>query len=128
MDHVLGVPGPASSRRRSQRILLNAPVTIRGVHKNNQPFTEDTKTLAVNAHGALIVLSAHVVQGQVLVLKHVATGEEQEIKVVYIGKSQGGKSQVGVEFTKPAPSFWHVSFPPEDWSPRHPDARTRKSS
>ena len=23
-----------------------------------------------------------------------------------------------------APLFWRVAFPPEDWTPRHPDART----
>jgi hypothetical protein len=30
---------------------------------------------------------------------------------------------VGVEFPQPNPEFWGVSFPPEDWSPSHPDAK-----
>jgi hypothetical protein len=36
---------------------------------------------------------------------------------------RGGKAEVGLEFTVPRPAFWRVAFPPEDWSPKHPDAR-----
>jgi hypothetical protein len=31
---------------------------------------------------------------------------------------------VGVEFMLPNPIFWHVAFPPKDWTPRHPDAKS----
>jgi hypothetical protein len=33
--------------------------------------------------------------------------------------------QARVEFTLPNPMFWHVAFPPKDWTPRHPDAKSR---
>jgi len=33
--------------------------------------------------------------------------------------------KVGVEFLLPNPTFWHVAFPPRDWTPRHPDAKSR---
>jgi len=29
-----------------------------------------------------------------------------------------------VEFLLPNPTFWHVAFPPKDWTPRHPDAKS----
>jgi len=80
-------------------------------------FTEETKTLVVNAHGALITLAAKVSQGQQLQLKSVSNPEIQSCKVVYIGPTVQGQTQVGIEFIKPAPHFWHVAFPPENWTP-----------
>jgi hypothetical protein len=108
--------GPDSNRRRSQRVILSVPVTISGQNPKGQ-FTEDTKTLVVNAHGALITLVAKVLQGQQLELKSVTNPEPQSCKVVYIGPTVQGQTQVGIEFTKPAPHFWHVAFPPENWTP-----------
>jgi CHASE2 domain-containing sensor protein len=92
------------------------PVTVSGAAAKGK-FEESTKTLVVNAHGALITLAAKVSQGQQLELKSVTNPEMQVCKVVYIGPSVQGQTQVGVEFTKPAPHFWHVAFPPENWTP-----------
>ena len=100
--------GPDSNRRRSQRVILSVPVTVSGQGAKGQ-FTEDTKTLVVNAHGALLTLVVKVSQGQQLGLKSVSNPEPQTCKVV--------QTQVGIEFTKPAPHFWHVAFPPENWTP-----------
>jgi hypothetical protein len=60
-------------------------------------------------------------------LRNVKTEEEQECHVVFLGPVRSGKAEVGLEFTVPRPSFWRVAFPPEDWSPRHPDARAVSS-
>jgi hypothetical protein len=108
--------GPDSNRRRSQRVILSVPVSVSGQGAKGQ-FTEDTKTMVVNAHGALITLVGKVSQGQHLELKSVSNPEPQTCKVVYIGPTVQGQTQVGVEFTKPAPHFWHVAFPPENWTP-----------
>jgi hypothetical protein len=40
-------------RRRSMRVLLSVPIQVRGKNAQNQDFTEETRTLVVNAHGAL---------------------------------------------------------------------------
>jgi hypothetical protein len=108
--------GPDSNRRRSQRVILSVPVTVSGTGIKGK-FTEETKTLVVNAHGALITLAAKVSQGQLLELKSVSNPETQPCKVVYIGPTVQSQTQVGLEFTKPAPHFWHVAFPPENWTP-----------
>jgi hypothetical protein len=97
-------------------VILSVPVTVSGQNPKGQ-FTEDTKTLVVNAHGALITLVAKVLQGQQLELKSVTNPEPQSCKVVYIGPTVQGQTQVGIEFTKAAPHFWHVAFPPENWTP-----------
>ncbi|HZP34135.1 MAG TPA: PilZ domain-containing protein [Candidatus Acidoferrales bacterium] len=108
--------GPDANRRRSQRVILSVPVTVTGQGAKGQ-FTEETKTLVVNAHGALITLAAKVTQAQQLQLKSVSNPEIQDCKVVFIGPTVQGQTQIGVEFLKPAPHFWHVAFPPENWTP-----------
>jgi hypothetical protein len=108
--------GPDANRRRSQRVILSVPVSVSGTGPKGK-FTEETKTLVVNAHGALITLAAKVTQNQQLELKSASNPEPQSCKVVYIGPSVQGQTQVGVEFLKPAPHFWHVAFPPENWAP-----------
>ena len=92
------------------------PVTVSGENPKGK-FTEQTKTLVVNAHGALINLAAKVSQGQQLELKSATSEDKQLCKVVYVGPTMQGQTQVGIEFTKPVPHFWHVAFPPENWTP-----------
>lgn len=108
--------GPEANRRRSQRVILNVAITITGDGAKGK-FSEQTKTMVVNAHGALITLAARVAQGQALEVKSVTNPEPLACKVVYIGPTVQGQTQVGIEFTKPAPHFWHVAFPPENWTP-----------
>src|SRR5713226_1349524 len=102
-------------RRRSLRVLLTVPVILSGKTADGRNFEEETKTLVVNAHGALVLLANAVAQGQVLILTHNNTKEKLSCRVAYVGPTQGGKTQVGVEFMESAPGFWQVNFPPEDW-------------
>jgi len=111
------------TRRRSQRVLLQVPVLVRGTNAEGREFEEGTETLSISAHGALVKLQAKLVSGAKVIVKHEGTQEEQETKVIFMGTTRGGKTEVGLEFASPRPSFWRVAFPPEDWSPKHPDAR-----
>jgi hypothetical protein len=103
---------------------MQVGVRIRGLDAEGKEFTEETDTLAINAHGALILLSARVTSGGILRMMHQRTNEEQECHVVFLGPVRNGKAEVGLEFSDSRPAFWRVAFPPEDWSPRHPEART----
>jgi PilZ domain-containing protein len=108
--------GPASTRRRSQRVILSLPITVRTEDgPKDTSFEEEAQTLVVNVHGALIVLAGRVVKGQKLRLTNRATRAEQLCSVASVGPTSGGKAQVGLEFLKPSPDFWQISFPPEDW-------------
>ena len=117
----------SGARRRSQRVLMQVALRLRGVDAQGQNFEEFTETLAINAHGALVLLEARVTSGSVIQVRHNKTEEEQECHVVFLGPVRGGKAEVGLEFTVPRSSFWRVAFPPEDWSPKHPEARTVSS-
>jgi hypothetical protein len=102
-------------RRRSMRVLLSVPITVKGQTTANQEFDEETRTLVVNAHGALISLAARVAAAQEITVANKATQSTRECRVVYVGSEQAGKSQMGIEFVKPSPSFWQIDFPPDDW-------------
>lgn len=118
------VSGGAMPRRRSQRVLMQVSVRINGSDSLGNSFSEDAETLAVNAHGALILLNTRVTSGSTLKMLHKGTQEEQECHVVFLGPVRSGKSEIGLEFSGPRPGYWRVAFPPPDWSPRNAEART----
>ena len=114
----------AANRRRSQRVLMTIPVRVSGQSAVGLPFEEETHTRAISAHGGLILVSTQVNRGQRLTLSNVQTRAALECVVAHIDRHPGGHPQVGVEFMLPNPIFWHVAFPPKDWTPRHPDAKS----
>jgi hypothetical protein len=108
-------PSPSQdNRRRSARVLLSVPITL-SCETPPGIFTEKTQTLVVNAHGALVTLGAKVTAGQTLLIGS-GSSEPRSCRVVYVGPTAQGRTQLGVEFTEPAPNFWHITFPPDDWS------------
>ncbi len=115
----------SESKRRSQRLLLNVSLLVQGETPDRNSFREETSTLVINAHGALISLATTVAIGQELLLENQRSHRQQSCKVVFLGPPDNGKAQVGVEFTERAPQFWHIAFPPEDWTPSIPEARAR---
>ena len=114
----------AANRRRSQRVLMKIPVRVSGQAGAALFFEEDTHTLAISAHGALMLVAAPVYRGQRFTLSNVQTNAALECVVVHVDKVAGDQTQVGVEFMLPNPTFWRVAFPPKDWTPRHPDAKS----
>jgi hypothetical protein len=95
-----------SERRRSQRVLMDVPLVVRGETTDKRPFQEETFTIVVSAYGALVVLAAKVELGQRLVLVNLSTRDEQDCRVAFLGPPYAGLSQVGLEFPRPAADFW----------------------
>jgi hypothetical protein len=102
--------------RRSQRIELTVPVFVHRPPKEAPQFDERAQTLVVSAHGALMALTDKVAPGQTLLVQNIDSGEQQECHVVYIEKGPTGPTKVALEFTRPAPSFWRIAYPPADWT------------
>jgi len=109
---------PMSNRRRSQRVLLRIPIAVIAPGPDKNMVREQTHTLVVNAHGALIQLELKVREGQVLILQNPETSEEQSCRVIHVHQIGEGKTEVGIEFLRAAPNFWRVAFPPSDWVPQ----------
>jgi hypothetical protein len=107
---------------------MQVAVRIRGEDLQGNKIEEETETLAINAHGALVLLKARLTSGGKVLLQNKRTDEEQECHIAFLGPVRAGKAEIGLEFSAPRPGFWRVAFPPEDWTPRSPEARTVASS
>jgi len=97
--------------KRTQRVQIAIPVSLfEGTER------EDTTTLVVNARGALVALRMQTAVGQRLSLVHKASGTRIECSVVSRQETKDGQIHVGIAFDEPAPRYWGLSFPPEDWN------------
>lgn len=114
---------PESRRemRRSKRVYIAMAVRV-SANRGKDSFQEDSATETVNAHGCMIRLAAPVKRDETLVLTNLRSEESIECRVASIGQSVGGKRQVGLAFAKPGGFFWHIAFPPEDWTPPDPES------
>jgi hypothetical protein len=104
-----------NTKRRSQRIEMNVPVVVYRTRREGPPFYENTQTLVINAHGALVDLTDMVAPRQKLQMQNPESGENLECRVVSVKRERIGPPKVAVEFTQPTPSFWRIAFPPADW-------------
>ena len=64
----------------------------------------------------LILLYVKVELGQKLLLMNPTTWDEQKARVVHPTPSSGGLTHVGIEFMSPAPGFWPINKPLDDWN------------
>jgi len=101
--------------RRSQRVVARIRVQVHKQAEGNNVPTENSYTLVVNAHGALILLANKVEPNDPLIVKNVQSGAEQRSRVVRVSEYEGSQYEVSIEFTEPAPRFWNIEFPPSDW-------------
>src|SRR5260221_12662789 len=92
---------PDDAQRRSQRVMLKASVVVLTQGADNKLISETTRTVTVNAHGAMILLGMKVSIGQLLTVRHAGTGEEASSRVFCLSPHQAEKRQVGGTFLKP---------------------------
>ena len=52
---------------------------------------------------------------ELLAIRNMYSKEERHSRVVRIGKDEASQNEVAIEFTEPAPHFWHIDFPPAGW-------------
>jgi hypothetical protein len=97
------------------------PILVIARAPDKQHISENAFTTNVSAHGAMLLLSMRVEGGQKILIRSTETLEEQFVRVIHVTPAAEGKSEVGVEFLKPAPKFWRISFPPDDWTPHDPE-------
>src|SRR5260370_1096662 len=105
MAQAPGTPIHTGAKRRSQRVRMQVLIRIRGKDAQGKEFEELTQTLAINAHGALVLLTARLISGAVVHMRHNKTEEEEECHVAFLGPVRGGKAEIGLEFSKPCPMF-----------------------
>src|SRR3984957_20418748 len=105
------------SSRRSQRVVIDFPVTLFGQTQDGKIFAESTITQTVSAHGALVYLKENVNTQSPALLGNPKTQMEVQCRVVHRKEIAKDKYEIGLEFSTPVPKFWGINFPPEDWDP-----------
>ena len=103
-------------RRRSQRVLVRVRASLH-VALNGKATTFETVTLSVNNHGAMLILKQSLPPDTRFVLEHSGTKEKVACKVVRPSREMPDGFQIPIEFDSPAPNFWRIAFPPNDWRP-----------
>ena len=110
LDHGYMSATLQASPRRSTRVFHKMRVHAKGRGYRNKKFTETCETQVVNAHGGLILLKQEVNLGDMLVLIHPESLDEQECRIVYLGEPNDKGQRVGIEFLTPAPHFWGLDL------------------
>jgi len=101
------------SRRRSERLLLTFSIRVEGADPKGTKFSETTRTLVVNRHGARIQLARLVTPGQTLRIVNLAGNRQADFRVVgptQPASHQGG--EWGVELQDEKKNIWGIEFPP----------------
>ena len=109
---------PQFQFRRSCRVALSVPVRVFGTDYRGIDFTEDTVTMVVNRHGAMIRMNHQLVPNQeIRVLSH-TTHQDAVFRVVSkLPVSAREYSYWGVENLDPRRDLWGLHLPelqPED--------------
>ncbi|MFZ0638595.1 MAG: PilZ domain-containing protein [Candidatus Acidiferrales bacterium] len=112
----LNPPEAKRETRRSKRVYISMSVLVK-YQRAGQQCEEQTVTDSVNAQGCLLRLNVALERGQKITIINLKSEQEMECRVAYVGQSEGGKTQAGVEFMRPSDYFWHIAFPPDDWNP-----------
>ena len=120
MGPVSSEPGADSrTMTKSQPVALEVPVVATGARPGDQSekrelFNEETETVLVLEHGAVIRLSAAVAVGQLVFLTNKQSGKEIVTQVLRKRSFRPTTCYVELDFTEPAPDFWGVEFPKAD--------------
>ena len=111
-----GAVPPAEERRRSQRVIIQVPVSISYVVAG-QTVTVRAHTVSVNDHGAMILCNRCFDSGLKLELQNDRSRQRIGGRVTRNPHDTPEGFLIPVEFDAPTPGFWGISFPPTNWKP-----------
>src|SRR5580693_10399321 len=97
-------------RRRTVRITLQIPLTVRCQMPEGEAIDLQASTQSVSAGGALIVMDAPLLPGQTVRVFNEMTSESVECFVTSV-REKHDRRLIGLGFATPRSDFWHVVFP-----------------
>src|SRR5271168_3958573 len=101
-------------RRRSQRVLLRVRANVY-VNLKGQQTKLEVRTLSVNPFGAMIISAENLSPQTRVVLENTVTQQRVACCVVRAAKEMPDGFHIPIQFDAPAPKFWMIDFPPDDW-------------
>ena len=100
-------------RRRTERILAPVRIQVIGNDASGMSFAEETVTVSFNQQGARISLTHSLLPDDIVLVKNLESGIEEEFRVV--GAFQqvfGSRREWGVEAVDTKSGIWGVEFAP----------------
>jgi hypothetical protein len=91
-------------------VAIDMPVEIFGQASSGKVFREETRTLVVNAHGALLLMTSYPEVKPSILLVNKRTRMEAQCRVIFQQETEKGKGEMSVEFVDPQPRFWGHCF------------------
>jgi hypothetical protein len=115
--------------RRSSRLSMIVPITVKGRSADGKEFRENTWTIVVNKHGAKLATFHSVAPGDHVWIENPILGQVAEARVIRVGEKRFPEDpyEIGVELLK-AQNLWGVKFPPEDWVKGEPGVPTAEAA
>ncbi len=108
------IPGVVG--RRSARLSIIVPVTVRGTDAAGQPFKENTWTISINKHGGKLATFHHLAEDDQIVIENPLLGRAAKARVKRVCERRFAEDpyEVCIELLEPQ-NVWGVKLPPEDW-------------
>lgn len=102
-------------KRRSGRILVSLPIQVTGQDASGDPFVEKAVTVLCNQHGGRISLTHRLMPDDIVLIKNLQNGIEEEFRVVGgFARTLGGRREWGVEALDPNSKIWGMEFVPRE--------------
>ena len=97
-------------RRRTVRLTLQIPLTVRCKMPEGEAIDLKAHTCSVSANGALVVMDAPLIPGQIVKIINEMTSESAECYVTSVREKRETRF-IGMGFAVPKADFWHMVFP-----------------
>lgn len=101
------------ARRRSDRILAPVRIRVIGNDASGVSFAEESVTVSFNQQGARITLNHSLLPDDIVLLKNLENGIEEEFRVIGgFQKVFGSRQEWGVELLNQESKIWGIEFAP----------------
>ena len=97
-------------RRRTTRLSLQVPLTVRCRLPEGETFDLKASTHVVSANGALVLMDTPLIPGQTVRIINDMASESAECFVTSL-REKRDRRFVGLGFANPNIDFWHIVFP-----------------
>jgi PilZ domain len=105
-------PADGRIKRRSERVLLQVPIAVKGTDKDGKTFREETRTIVINRNGARISLNSAVRDNDRITIKNLHNQLSCPFRIVtQVLNTLSGQPEWGVECLSPEINFWGIVFP-----------------
>ena len=100
------------AQRRTERVLIQIPIEVKGDDAEGRSFRETTRTVVINRDGARIAMRTSLRRDSRITITNLQTSKTCAFRVVSrVPKAIGMDPEWGVECLDPKANFWGIVFP-----------------